>query len=80
MKKRILSLTLASLIALPFIPVSANTGSNIIANGSFEQSAEGWELNGVDLIRSKGGANSTGHCAKVTVKENKGGIYFKNPK
>ena len=78
MKKRILSLTLASLIALPFIPVSANTGSNIIANGSFEQSAEGWELNGVDLIRSKGGANSTGHCAKVTVKENKGGIYFKN--
>ena len=42
MKKRILSLTLASLIALPFIPVSANTGSNIIANGCFEQSAEGW--------------------------------------
>lgn len=78
MKKRILILTLALLIAFPVAQINANTDHNLIVNGDFETNAEGWESLGVQLERSKGGANSTGYCAKITVNENKGGIYFKN--
>ena len=43
MKKRILILTLALLIAFPVAQINANTDHNLIVNGDFETNAEGWE-------------------------------------